>query len=182
MARNQRRFHCSPDAVFDVLSDGWLYPSWVVGASRMRDVDEHWPAPGSKIQHSVGVWPALLNDTTSCEVWDPPHRMVLLARGRPIGKARVTITVTPVGSECVVTITEHAVSGPATLVPSVIEDAAFIWRNGETLHRLAYLAEGRSGRSGTTADKEQADEESSDAPAGAPAGDQASDGSDVAGT
>ena len=31
-------------AVWDVLSDGWLYASWVVGASRVRDV-----SPGSHI-------------------------------------------------------------------------------------------------------------------------------------
>ncbi len=29
-----------------MLSDGWLYASWVVGASRVRDVDPRWPSPG----------------------------------------------------------------------------------------------------------------------------------------
>jgi hypothetical protein len=27
-----------------VLHDGWTYPVWVVGASRMRGVDPGWPA------------------------------------------------------------------------------------------------------------------------------------------
>ena len=38
MSRNVRAMSCSPQAVFDVLADGWLYPGWVVGASRMRDI------------------------------------------------------------------------------------------------------------------------------------------------
>jgi hypothetical protein len=39
MSRNVRASACSPQAVFEVLADGWLYPGWVVGASRMRAVD-----------------------------------------------------------------------------------------------------------------------------------------------
>ena len=31
-----RIFRCSPEAVFDVLSDGWSYATWVVGAARDR--------------------------------------------------------------------------------------------------------------------------------------------------
>ena len=54
----------SPEKVWEVLADGWLYPVWVVGASRMREVDDHWPAEGAKLHHSVGTWPALLDDTT----------------------------------------------------------------------------------------------------------------------
>jgi hypothetical protein len=59
----RRRFNCSPEQVFVVLHDGWTYPVWVVGASRMRDVDAGWPAPGTKLYHSFGVWPLLLDDT-----------------------------------------------------------------------------------------------------------------------
>ena len=43
-----RDFDASPGDVWDVLSDGWLYPCWVVGAARMRDVDEAWPEKGSR--------------------------------------------------------------------------------------------------------------------------------------
>ena len=60
----ERIVKTTPQRVWDVLSDGWLYPLWVVGASRMREVDDSWPAVGSKLHHSVGVWPALLDDNT----------------------------------------------------------------------------------------------------------------------
>lgn len=156
MAYNVRRLHCSPSTVFDVLADGWLYPLWVVGASRMRDVDEHWPRPGARLHHSVGVWPALLDDTTDCLEWDPPHRLTITARGWPLGEARVTIDAKPHADGCLVRIQEETISGPA-LVLGPVADVLLRWRNTETLHRLAYVAEAREPRSGeTTADSERA--------------------------
>ena len=56
----QRWFNSSPEQVFAVLQDGWTYPGWVVGATRMREVDEGWPAPGTKLHHSFGVWPLVI--------------------------------------------------------------------------------------------------------------------------
>jgi hypothetical protein len=41
-----------------------------------------------------------------------------------------------------VRIQEEAVSGPAKAIPRVVSDVLLQWRNAETLHRLAYLAEG----------------------------------------
>lgn len=144
MAKNVRTMNCRPEDVFRVLENGWLYPSWVVGASRMRDVDEAWPQPGAELHHSVGVWPALLNDTTRVEEWSPPNRMVMLARGWPIGEARVTLRVRSYDGGCMVRIDEEPVSGPATLIPNLLITPMLRWRNSETLHRLAYLAEGLS--------------------------------------
>lgn len=143
MAQNTRRFACTPGAVFDVLADGWLYPVWVVGASRMREVDDDWPRTGTRLFHSFGTWPVLINDTTSVEDWDPPRRMVLTARGWPMGEARVRLDVTPDSGGCVVRIREDAVSGPASWLRAVI-DPLIRWRNTETLRRLAFVAEGRS--------------------------------------
>ncbi|WP_309104660.1 SRPBCC family protein [Microbacterium sp.] len=141
MARNVRVLACTPEDVFRVLANGWLYPAWVVGASRMRKVEGRWPQPGAKLHHSFGTWPILIDDTTSVVEWDPPRRAVLQARGWPIGEARVSIEVRPRGDGCVVRIHEQAVSGPAAFVPRVFTDPALHWRNSETLRRLAYLAE-----------------------------------------
>ncbi|WP_067196441.1 SRPBCC family protein [Microbacterium sp. XT11] len=144
MSSNVRVLQCAPADVFEVLAEGWLYPSWVVGASRMRDVDATWPQPGSELHHSVGVWPVLINDKTVVEEYEPPRRMVMRARGWPVGEARVTLQVKERGSGCVVRIHEEAIAGPGRLVPRVLMDAMLHWRNAETLHRLAYLAEGRA--------------------------------------
>ena len=143
MARNRRRFACAPGAVFEVLSDGWLYPVWVVGASRMREVEASWPSVGSRLHHSFGTWPLLINDSTSVEEWDPPRSATFTARGWPMGEARVRIDVTPDGTDSIVQIREDAVSGPASWVRGPL-DPIIRWRNTETLRRLAFVAEGRS--------------------------------------
>lgn len=144
MAKNVRTMKCRPDDVFRVLGNGWLYPAWVVGASRMRDVDESWPQPGAELHHSVGVWPALLDDTTVVEEWAPPNRVVVRAKGWPIGEARVTLRVRSYDGGTMVRIDEEPVDGPATLVPSLLTAPLLRWRNSETLRRLAYLAEGHA--------------------------------------
>ncbi len=144
MATNQRSMSCAPEDVFAVLSNGWLYPTWVVGASRMRDVEVAWPAVNAKIHHSFGVWPLLIDDTTSILEWDPPRHAKLKARGWPAGSAHVVLDVEPEPGGCRVTITEDAVEGPGTLIPKPVRDAAILYRNKETLQRLAYLAEGNA--------------------------------------
>ena len=137
----QRRFSCSGEQIFAVLRDGWIYPVWVVGASRMRDVDNGWPAPGTKLHHSFGIWPLVIDDTTEVLEIEPDRRLVLEARGWPVGKARVQITVQPDGDDSLVSIAEDVTEGPARLVPEPIRLAGMDVRNRESLRRLAYLAE-----------------------------------------
>jgi len=158
MSRNVRVLHCTPEDVFEVLGDGWLYPAWVVGASRMREVDDTWPMAGAELHHSFGVWPVLIDDKTLVEQFVPSRLMVMKARGWPIGEARVTIDVKPRGEGCVVRIQEEPIAGPGRFVPTAVMDTLLHWRNDETLHRLAYLAEGRAERrtAATTAQKEMA--------------------------
>ena len=143
MAENTRLVHATPDQVWAVLSDGWLYPVWVVGASRMREVDDHWPAVGSKLHHSVGVWPLLIDDNTEVTEAVPGVSLSMRARGWPIGEAAVSIRLTPVGAETEVRIIEDAVSGPGLLAPRPLRGVTLKWRNTETLKRLAYVAERR---------------------------------------
>ena len=66
-SHRDRVLQAEPDAVWEILSDGWLYPLWVVGASRIRAVEGSWPMPGSRIHHSVGTWPLLISDETVVE-------------------------------------------------------------------------------------------------------------------
>ena len=141
MSRTTRLMNCSPQAVFDVLTDGWTYATWVVGASRIREVDDDFPAAGSKVHHSVGVWPMLINDETVVERIDVPHEIQLRAQAWPAGEADVTIRVQAEGDQTLVTIDEQAASGPAKLIPRPVEDFMLHQRNVETLKRLAFLAE-----------------------------------------
>ena len=150
MSVNVRELRCSPEDVFRVLGDGWLYPGWVVGASRMREVQAAWPAQGSHLFHSFGVWPLLIDDDTVVEKVDAPRHLVIRAKGWPMGEARVTMDVKPRGDGCVVRMQEEAVAGPGALVPRFLMDILLTWRNTEALHRLAYLAEGIADRPGGT--------------------------------
>ena len=143
MATNTKIVRTSPDKVWDVLTDGWLYPLWVVGATRMRAVDADWPAVGSKLHHSVGVWPLLIDDNTEVLECEPGTLLRLRARGWPVGEAEVVHQAERLGGETLVEITEDAVSGPGTLVPEPAEGLRIKVRNVETLRRLALLAEGR---------------------------------------
>ena len=84
---------------------------------RMRDVDESWPAVGSRLHHSVGVWPGVLDDDTEVLEVDPGRRLVLQARAWPGGEATVSMELTPVEGGTRVTMREDATKGPGTLVP-----------------------------------------------------------------
>ena len=146
MATTTRVMKATPEQVWDVLADGWLYPLWVVGASRMREVEENWPEVGAQLHHSVGAWPLLVDDTTEVVDAIPGRTLVLHARARPTGVAAVRITLEPQGEHTRVVIQEDAISGPARLVPRLVRDPGLTWRNVESLRRLAYLAERRSAR------------------------------------
>ncbi|MGO4301389.1 SRPBCC family protein [Leifsonia sp. RAF41] len=144
MSVNVRRMACTPEQVFDVLADPWVYPTWVVGASRLRAADDRYPAVGSRLHHSIGVWPLVLNDETRVDEWDPPRRMVLEAKTRPFGTERVIIDVKPRGGGCIVRIEEHPHTGLVTRLPGVIADALLHVRNAEALRRLEWTARGRA--------------------------------------
>jgi uncharacterized protein YndB with AHSA1/START domain len=144
MSINTRVIAATPDQVWDVLADGWLYPLWVVGASRMREVDDSWPEVGARLHHSVGTWPLLIDDTTEVLEAQPGSYLKLRARAWPAGEANVQIRLSPVGTDTEVTIIEDAVSGPSLLMPQPLRQPALKWRNVETLRRLSYVAENRT--------------------------------------
>lgn len=140
----KRETSASRARVWDVIADGWTYSQWVVGNSRMRAVDENWPRSGSTIHHSVGIWPLLLNDETKVQDCQPMEQIVLLAKGRPFGKARITLRLFDIdGGGCRIEMSEVPVGAPMGWVPDRLALAAAIPRNRECTWRLAALAERR---------------------------------------
>jgi uncharacterized protein YndB with AHSA1/START domain len=144
MSITTRVIKTTPDRVWAVLADGWLYPLWVVGASRMREVEEGWPAVGTRIHLSVGAWPLLIDDYTEVLACENDHLLELRARAWPTGEALVKIRLTATGGDTEVTIEEDASNGPATLIPGPVRQPPLHWRNVEALRRLAFLAERRA--------------------------------------
>jgi hypothetical protein len=130
-------------AVWEVLADGWSYPLWVVGATHMRDVDADWPAVGSRLHHSVGLWPFQISDSTRVLEVDTGRMLTLEAKAWPFGTARVVLRLEPTPQGSRVHITEEAESGVGWFVPSVVQTPFVNTRNAETLSRLADIAEHR---------------------------------------
>lgn len=122
--------------VFAFLSDGRRYADWVVGAKRVRDVDETWPAPGSRIHHTVGIGPLEIKDNTEVEQVVDGKRLVLRARARPAGIARVELDLHPDGGSTRVVMVEYPVSGIAKTIQNPLLDASLKARNVEALRRL----------------------------------------------
>jgi uncharacterized protein YndB with AHSA1/START domain len=144
MTTVERVIKTTPQRVWEVLADGWLYPLWVVGATRMRDVDQDWPAVGSRIHHSVGVWPAVLDDDTEITECEPLQKLSLRAKAWPfLGEADVTLDLSVQGAGTRVVMSEDAANGPGKLVPKPVRAPGIQWRNTESLRRLAFLAERR---------------------------------------
>lgn len=143
MATVSRHVAAPPDRVFDVLADGWTYAGWVVGASTIRGVDAHWPQPGSRLHHAVGVWPLLVVDHTEVVAVEPNRRLELLARGWPLGEARVVLELEAEGEGTRVVMHERSHRGPALLLRNPVAERLISLRNAESLARLAAVAEGR---------------------------------------
>jgi hypothetical protein len=135
-----RDLPASRQAVWDVIANGWTYSQWVVGNSRTRAVDGHWPEPGSAIRHSVGVWPLVINDQTEVESCTPGEEIVLKARVGLFGAARITLRLTDLADGCRIEMIEVPVTGPASLLPDPVALVAVYPRNRECLWRLGALA------------------------------------------
>jgi uncharacterized protein YndB with AHSA1/START domain len=145
MATVTQTFNSPAADVWKIIADGWLYSGWVVGASRIRAVDAHWPEVGSRLHHSVGAWPLVIDDSTKVTAVEPGKSLELIARGWPMGEAKVRITLEDEGAQCRVSIIEDAIHGPGLAVPKMLRDPAITIRNRETLKRLELMAAGGAG-------------------------------------
>jgi uncharacterized protein YndB with AHSA1/START domain len=140
MARNVAFFPVSIDRVFGVLSDPGSYAYWVVGSHSIRDADADWPAVGAKLHHRVGVGPLTLSDNTEVLEVSAPARLVLQARARPLGTARVTLELVTQDEGTQVTMIEEPGDVFSRLLHNPLSDVLLRRRNDEALRRLGELA------------------------------------------
>ncbi len=141
MAENEIVIGASRERVFAVLADPAQYAEWVVGASRVRDADDAWPAPGSRFHHSTGVGPATIDDMTEVVECAAPGRLALLAHLGPLGTFRVELELEETGVELThVRMREEPVEG-ISKAAGPVGDVAGRVRNKLSLARLKTLAE-----------------------------------------
>jgi uncharacterized protein YndB with AHSA1/START domain len=143
MTTVERTMSAGPEQVWAVLSDGWLYPVWVVGATHMRDVDRTWPAPGAKLHHQVGAWPMMLSDTTEVVGSEPKRQLVLQGRAWPAGEVRIELTIEAHPEGSLVRMGEAPTHGPAHFMDNPLQRKVLSARNRESLNRLASIVENR---------------------------------------
>lgn len=159
-----RELPVAPDEVWQLLADGRRYADWVVGASHIRDVEPGWPAVGSKFHHTVGVWPLHLRDSTVVEECEVGRRLVLEARARPFGRARVEIALEGVPSGTRVVMSEEARSPAIARWTNPVLAPLIHVRNVEALRRLSTLFDGgsESGSKGSSMSESALDKELAD--------------------
>jgi NAD(P)-dependent dehydrogenase (short-subunit alcohol dehydrogenase family)/uncharacterized protein YndB with AHSA1/START domain len=144
MARNRIHIDAPPPSVFAVLADAERYPEWVVGAAEIRDQEGHFPEPGSRFHHSVKVGLLKLNDHTEVVDVDPPSRIVLEAKARPLGTARISIELSESDGGTNVLMEERPGDRLTALVAdNPVADLALRLRNAEALSRLKRVVEGK---------------------------------------
>jgi hypothetical protein len=83
-------------------------------------------------------------DETVVESAEPDRRLVLVAKGGALGRARVVIELQPVEDGTEVTLVETPVAGLGKWTNNPVSEAILARRNVETLARLAALAERRT--------------------------------------
>jgi len=94
MASVTRHVRAARADVFAALVRPETYPEWLVGCRAIREVDENWPAAGSKFHHRVGlIGPLTIPDSTSVVEIEPERKLSLEVRARPFVRAQATFTL-----------------------------------------------------------------------------------------
>ena len=140
VATNRRFMPVPPAAVWEVLADPGEYGYWVVGSKVIRDADAAWPAPGSRFHHTIGFGPFKLSDHTVSLDAQPPQRLKLRAKGRPVGTASVTMTMTAEHGGTVVEMVENPDGVYSVMALNPLLHLLTLARNAESLMRLEELA------------------------------------------
>ena len=143
MARNERTIAAPPEAVFATLIDARGYAYWVIGSMKVREVSSDWPRPGSRFHHTIGIGPLRLNDHTVVEEIEPDRFLQLKAKARPLGNARVKLTLERAPGGTRVTMNEDPADTLTAFVFMPLTHLLTRVRNARSLDRLAELAEGR---------------------------------------
>lgn len=143
-ARTEVDLDAPPAEVFAVLVDPEAYIRWVVGARRLRGVDPHWPEPGARFHHEIGIWPLLVRDWTEMVERVPHSRVVLEARAGLLGTARVTILIAGRAGGSHVTVVEEPLRGVLRAVPRPLFDPLVALRNRLSLGRLREVVTART--------------------------------------
>jgi uncharacterized protein YndB with AHSA1/START domain len=137
----------TPEEIFAVLSDGYVYDEWVVGSKRIRAVDPDFPAPGSQFHHTIGAGPVDIKDSSKVLEADPPKRLVLSVRFRPAGTATVELTLEPRDNGKTRVVMKETPESGAVRALALVTSLMLLVRNELSLWRLRRLVVSRRAKS-----------------------------------
>jgi uncharacterized protein YndB with AHSA1/START domain len=80
MASSELVIEADRDTVWTAIADPRTYPSWLVGAKKIRAVDSAWPAVGTVFDHRVGFGPIVIDDRTTVLEVEPGRLLALRIR------------------------------------------------------------------------------------------------------
>lgn len=127
-----------------MLADAERFPDWVVGASHVVHVDADFPAPGTRFRHRVGVGPLGVTDYTEVTAIDPPRRIALKGKARPLGTATIELAVRELAGGAEVRMVEEPGDRLSALLGgNRVADLGLRLRNAAALARLKRLVEDR---------------------------------------
>jgi uncharacterized protein YndB with AHSA1/START domain len=135
-----RHARVPPERIWACLADPYSFAEWVAGTSRIRAADASWPSPGSQLHHNWGIWPVWVNDRTTAISSDPPRRLVLTARARPLGIVQAELHITSEADGARIVLYEDLLEGWGTRVPRLARVIQYL-RNRRSVRRLALVAQ-----------------------------------------
>ena len=142
MAYTSRKLAAPRETVWETLIDPTTYPHWLIGAEEIRDVDDTWPAVGSRFHHRVGVGWLSLPDHSEVLAVDHGRLLRLAVRARPFVSAVATFTlVSDLTGTAVLLEEEPRVRSLGNVMRPAMDPSIHV-RNHRSLRRLAHLVEG----------------------------------------
>ncbi len=136
MAYTSRILHAPIDVVWDVLIDPHTYPDWLIGAAAIRDLDDTWPAIGSRFHHRVGIGWLTIPDHSEVEDIIEPDLLRLAVRARPVVSAVATFRLVADGNTTVVAVEEEPRLRVLGNIVRPLMDPVIHVRNHQSLRRL----------------------------------------------
>lgn len=131
------RVEAPREEVFNALADPATYPTWLVGAQRIRGVDGDFPRPGTHFDHSVGPnGRATIDDDTTVVESQGHRRLVLEVHAGPF-TGQVEFDLKKRGEATEVIMRERG-TGPASLLTPLLRPALAI-RNARSLRNFSRM-------------------------------------------
>lgn len=139
----RQRIDAPRDAVFNLLADPTTYPDWLVGAQRIRDVDDKFPEEGTKFEHSVGPTEATTIDDNTEVLETHGHRQLLMEIHLGPFKGEVEFDLRKRGNDATDVIMRERPTGPAMFLTPLIRPVLAL-RNHRSMRQLAEIAQGKA--------------------------------------